>query len=94
MRKHYAIETKVKAVLELLKEEKTLGQLAAQYEVHVSQLRQWRQTVLTGLPSLFSAEKRVSLAELRQQEEQQQALYAEIGRLTTELTWLKKKGSH
>lgn len=90
MRKHYTAAFKARVVQELLKEEKTLAQIATEYEVHPTQLKQWRALTLEGLPGLF--EKQESTAELKATYEQQQTeLYAEIGKLTTQVTWLKKK---
>lgn len=90
MRKHYTAAFKAKVVQELLKEEKTMAQLASEYEVHPTQLKEWRVRALEGLPSLF--EKHDTTAELRaSHEEQVTELYAEIGKLTTQVTWLKKK---
>ena len=37
-RKRYTPEQKVKIVLEILREEKTLSEIAAKYEVHPNQL--------------------------------------------------------
>jgi putative transposase len=77
-------------VQELLKEEKTLAQIAAEYEVHPTQLKNWRAVALEGLAGLF--EKQDSTAELKRAHEQEQTeLYAEIGKLSTQVTWLKKK---
>ena len=90
MRKHYTAAFKSKVVQELLKEEKTFAQLAADYEVHPTQLKEWRARAVEGLPSLF--EKQDSTAALQAaHEEQLTELYAEIGKLTTQVTWLKKK---
>jgi putative transposase len=90
MRKQYTAAFKAKVVQELLKEEKTLAQIASEYEVHPTQLKNWRAIVLDGLSSLF--EKQDSTAELKAAHEQQVTeLYAEIGKLTTQVTWLKKK---
>ena len=90
MRKQYTLAFKTRVVQELLKEEKTLAQIAAEYEVHPTQLKNWRAVALEGLPSLF--EKQDSTAELKARYEQQLTeLYAEIGKLTTQVTWLKKK---
>jgi transposase len=90
MRKQYPSAFKARAVQELLKEEKTLAQLASEYEVHPTQLKSWRAIALEGLPSLF--EKQDSTTELKASYEQQLTeLYAEIGKLTTQVTWLKKK---
>jgi putative transposase len=89
MSKHYTSAFKAKVVQELLKEEKTLVQIASEYEVHSTQLKNWRAIALEGLPGLF--EKQDSTAELKATYEQQQTeLYAEIGKLTTQVTWLKK----
>lgn len=88
MTKHFSAAFKAKVVQELLKEEKTLGQLAAEYGVSTKQLGRWKSQALENLPRLFEPEAE----KLQQQHEQQvQELYAEIGRLTTELSWLKKK---
>ena len=74
-----------------MREEKSINQLASEYEVHVTQLRQWKRKVLEGLPDLFRADQDKN-EDLRKLETEQERLYAEIGRLTTQLNWLKKKG--
>ena len=81
---------KTRVVQELFKEEKTLAQIASEYEVHPTQLKNWRAVALEGLPSLF--EKQESTVALQAAHEQQLTdLYAEIGKLTTQVTWFKKK---
>jgi transposase-like protein len=54
VRKHYTPALKAQLVLELLKQEKTLAQLAAKYGVHPSQLVKCHTIALDGLPSLFT----------------------------------------
>jgi transposase len=89
MKKVYTSAFKAQVVLELLKEEKTLAQISAQYGVHANVLRDWRMQALKGLPSLF--ERRDDVAELKAAHaEQVEDLYAQIDRLTTQFTWLKK----
>jgi len=57
--------------------------------VHPTQLKNWRTVALEGMPALF--EKQDSTAELKRTHEQQLTeLYAEIGKLTTQVAWLKK----
>jgi transposase-like protein len=90
MRKHFTASFKAQVVQELLREDKTIAQIAAEYEVHPTQLNKWKSTALAGLPGLF--EEKDSLAALKaSHEEQLNKLYAEIGRLTTQVVWLKKK---
>ena len=92
MRNSYSPELKAKVVRELLREDKTLSQVAAAYDVHPNLVGQWRDQALAGLASLFSRAKESDwAAKEAAYEQQQQELYAEIGRLTTQLTWLKKK---
>ena len=79
MRKQYSAAFKARVVQELLKEEKTLAQIASEYEVHPTQLKNWRAVALEGLPGLF--EKQDNTTEL----------YVEIGKLSTQVNWLKKK---
>ena len=82
MRKQYTAAFKARVVQELLKEEKTLAQIASEYEVHPTQLKNWRAVALEGLPGLF--EKQDSTAALQAAHEQQLTdLYAEIGKLTS-----------
>lgn len=91
LRKRYSSQQKAQIVLEVLKEEQTLAQIASTYAVHATQLRKWRAQALAGLPRLFDDAQK-ALRELEaQQAQERQALYAEIGRLTTQLGWLKKK---
>ncbi len=53
-RKTYTAVFKAKVVVKLLREEKPLAQVAAQYEIHPGQLRKWKRTVLEHLPELFA----------------------------------------
>jgi transposase-like protein len=90
MRKRYTPTYKAQVVRELLKEDKTLPQLAAKHGVHPSQLIKWRATALEGLPNLFTRQD--STAALKADYEARlAALYEEIGRLTTQVAWLKRR---
>ena len=91
-RKQYSADFKAKVVKEMLREEKTVGQLASEYGVHSNMLYRWREQVLAGLPGLFKDQSAQDLAEKEAEwQREREALYAEIGRLTTQLTWLEKK---
>lgn len=90
MKKVYTSAFKAQAVLELLKETKTLAQLSSEYNVHANVLREWKTAAIKGLPDLF--ESRDSATEIKAVYERQlEELYAEIGRLTTHVAFLKKK---
>ena len=92
MRNSYSPEFKAKVVREVLREDKTLSQVAAAHGVHPTQVSQWRDQALSGMTGLFSRAKESNWAVKKAAHEQEkQELYAEIGRLTTQLSWLKKK---
>jgi transposase-like protein len=92
MRKQFSAAFKAQVVQELLREDKSIAQLAAEYGVHPTQLGKWKATALKGLPSLF--EERSEIGALKTAHEAQlTTLYAEIGRLTTQVAWLKKTWS-
>jgi transposase len=90
MKKSYSATFKAQVVLELLKETKTLSQLSSEYGVHANILREWKHAAIRGLPDVFTS--RDSLSEVKAAYERQiEDLYAEIGRLTTHVNFLKKK---
>jgi len=92
MRKHYTAAFKAEVVLELLKEEKTIAQISSEYGVHVTMLHRWKNTAVDNLSSIFEDESKKNAAVLKKEHEKEASeLYAKIGRLTTEVEWLKKK---
>lgn len=90
-RNRYTPEFKSQIVLEIFKEEKSLSELASHHGIHVNQLRQWKKAVLEQLPQLFTKENKKQDLLISNYEDQIQNLYAEVGKLTTHLSWLKKK---
>jgi len=74
--------------LEVLKEQKTLSQLAAEYGVHPTQITQWKKQLLEGGDSLFGRQR---VHEQHEQAAREAELFEQIGRLKMELEWLKKK---
>ncbi len=92
MRKHYSSTFKAQVVQELLKEEKTLAELASQHGIHPSVLGKWKRAALKALPGAFQENHQDEIARMKAEyEKKQEQLYAEIGRLTTQVNFLKKK---
>lgn len=89
MKKVYSSAFKAQVVLELLKEEKTIAQLSSEHGVHATVLREWKLIALTGLASLFER-RDTGVEQAAAHDKQVEELYAEIGRLTTQVNWLKK----
>lgn len=90
MRKTFAGEFKAKVVLEIFKEEKSISQLASQYEVHPNQLASWKKEVIQGLPKLLADGRRKD-DEKEALKLQVQELFTQLGEVTAQFNWLKKK---
>ena len=87
-RRRYDDKFKALVALEAVKGQKTLSQLSSEYKIHANQITKWKKKLLAELPSIFSTKKSQE-DQLSQDREDQ--LLRQIGKLTVELDWLKKK---
>ena len=87
---HHTATFKAQVVLEMLKEEKTVTQIAAEHQIHPGQLHRWKRQALDNFPHLFT-ESQALKQQADVHDQQLTELYAEIGKLTTQVEWLKKK---
>ncbi len=87
-RRNHSAAFKAKVALEAVKGEKTIAELASQYEVHPTQIIQWKKQLLESLPDLFNNSPQKNR---QKQDELTEHLYQQIGQLKVELDWLKKK---
>lgn len=90
-RKRFTAGQKAAMILEALKEEKTIAQIAAENGVHPNQIHKWKRQAPENLPQLFAEHRQGEKALKAEHERQVSELYAEIGRLCAQLSWLKKK---
>jgi len=87
-RKKHSGAFKAKVALEAIKGERTLNELAGHFEIHPTQVAQWKQRLVAGACDLFNgAGDRDAAQELLLRDR----LYQEIGQMKVELDWLKKK---
>jgi putative transposase len=87
-RRTFTDKFKAKVAIEAIKSLKTLAELASEYQVHPSQIVDWKKLLLSSAPGVFSSgRKKDSLTE----EELTAPLYEEIGRLKMDVKWLQKK---
>ena len=89
-RKRRSAQFKFKVALEAARGTKTLNELSSEYEVHPSQISEWKSRLLKDGTSVFST---TTARQQRDQETLQAGLYEQIGRLKMELEWLKKKAA-
>ncbi len=89
-RTHFTASQKAQIAFEVLKEEKTVNQIAAEQGIHPNVVYRWKKQALENLPRLFEDENKGERERQAEQERQVNELYSEIGRLTTQVNWLKK----
>lgn len=83
MRKRYSAKFKADIVQEILREDKTIAEIAAEHGIHPNQLHRWKAIALQGLPGLLDSEAEAAKAAAEAHDKQVHELYAEIGRLST-----------
>lgn len=85
-RRNHSAEFKAKVAMAAIKGDKTLSELAAQYEIHPTQITQWKQQLRQNAADLFKSGK------LGQSTDDGKVndLHAKIGQLTMENDFLGK----
>lgn len=87
-RKAYDNQFKARVALEVIKGERTISEIASQFEVHPNQITKWKKQLLENVSGVFSRKKDPEIDELRKLNEE---LYKKIGKQNIELEFLKKK---
>ena len=86
--RQYSAEEKAKIVIEALKGELTLAQITSKYGVHATQVSSWKkqglESVIQGFKTKLKGDDPGKLELIRN-------LYEQIGQLSVERDWLKKK---
>ena len=89
-RRQHNPEFKAKVALEALKGIEPIHALAARYQMHPTQIAQWKKELLAKLPEVFARKGGPDPAEAEAKEAR---LFQKIGQLEVELDWLKKKSA-
>lgn len=90
-KKTFTADFKARVAIEAVKGNKTVNELATEFEVHPSQIQSWKKMLIEGCKDVFSGKKEKTEESVEQERDR---LYAQVGRLAVELDWLKKKTGH
>jgi transposase len=91
-RKQYSAQLKAKVALEALRGEKTIAEIAAQYEIHPTMIHNWKRQLLEGANGIF--EQQHQAVEVSSEAEAQIAeLYRQIGQLKVERDFLASRSA-
>jgi transposase-like protein len=86
IRKKHSPQFKAKVALEAIKDLKPLNEIASEYNIHPVQVSKWKKDLLENLSSVFTVKKKDCEPNRKIDE-----LYRQIGEITVERDWLKKK---
>jgi transposase len=84
----YSAEEKAKVALDVIKGEMTIAQISSKYGVHSTQIVRWKKEALESMVSGFKSK---SKPRDTSQDQLIRELYEQIGQVTVERDWLKKK---
>jgi len=92
-RREYSAEYKTKIVLEALREEKSVSEIASREGINPNQIGNWKREFLENATIIFSRSKREEEIneELKEAKSKEKEYQAKVGQLTLEIDWLKKK---
>lgn len=89
----YSAEQKTKIVLELLKEDQTINQLATKYQITAKSIQNWKKQFLENASLAFEPAKAVQefKDEIKSKDEEIAELQKQLGKSVVEKEWLVKK---
>lgn len=90
-RNKYSPEFKVRLVIETLREEKTISEIATENELSPVMLSRWKSEFLENSAEVFKKGPSDVDRKLEEQTEYAAELERKVGQLTYEVDWLKKK---
>ena len=89
-RRKFTAEFKAKVAIEAIKEIKTISELAQMYQVHPNLITHWKKEFLTNAGKVFNVAKDQS-DEVKKLKKENEELIHQIGQLSVDINWLKKK---
>ena len=87
-KKRFTNKFKAEVGLAAVKSDRTVSKIASEYGVHPSQVSAWKKELSDNVEQVFGDNQAKELKVLKSEK---QALYQQIGQLSVERDWLKKK---
>jgi transposase len=88
--KQYSAAEKTKIAIEAIKSEMTIAQISSKYGVHSTQINAWKKQGIENLVNGFQSKLKSKDPD---NESLIKQLYEQIGQLSVERDWLKKKST-
>ena len=89
-RRTFSADFKAKVAIEAIKEIKTVSELAQLYQVHPNMVSMWKKEFLANAGRVFDS-GRNEAEEVKKLQQEKDELIHQIGKLTVDINWLKKK---
>jgi transposase len=90
-RRQYSAQLKAKVALEAVRGEKTVAEIAAQYEIHPTMIHNWKRQLLDGASEIFEQQQANTVES--DGEAQIAELYRQIGQLKVERDFLANRSA-
>ena len=87
-RKQYSGQEKARVVIQAIEGHKTVNQIAGEHKIHPTLVTRWKAEALDRLPEILSDSRGPSRVS---QERRESRMLQQIGHLTMEVEFLKKK---
>ena len=91
-RRQYSAEFKSKIAIAAVRGDKTTAEIAAQYELHPTQVNTWKRELLENVSMLFDKGKSANKAQSDAKAENDE-LYRQIGKLKVERDFLAERSA-
>jgi len=89
-RKQYTPEEEAFLALEAIRGKQTINEIASDNGIHPNQISRWKKEAETEMYHIFQDNTAKKRKIQKEREEEVDSLYTQIGKLTTQIEWLKK----